>query len=164
MTSGVVSVRLPEELFEKLTERANAENKKISDLVRELLESNLKPGGSADNSAILERLNQLEEAITTLVSMADENAMTRIDSVIAKLDGHSKKSVQAAAEARYFARLAVMYGIDIAHYVAQKTEIGVVPKPPDKDDKDKQLSFHEKKCKEYAAGYSGGGKAEKEAH
>ena len=153
MTSGVVSVRLPEELFEKLTERANAENKKISDLVRELLENSLKPGGSADNSAILERLNELEDAITTLVSMADENAMTRIDSVTAMLDAQSKKSVQAAAEARYFARLAVMYGIDIAHYVGQKTEIGVVPKPPDKDEKDKQLSFHEKKCKEYAAGY-----------
>jgi len=25
-----------------------------------------------------------------------------------------------------------MYGIDVAHYVAQKVELGVVPTPPDK--------------------------------
>ena len=61
------------------------------------------------------------------------------------------KAIETAAEARCFGRLAVMYGMDVAHYVAQKTEIGVAPKPPDKDEKSKSLGFYEKMSKEFAA-------------
>ena len=39
--------------------------------------------------------------------------------------------------------------MDVAHFVAQKTEIGVTPKPPGKDEKDKQMAFYEKKCREF---------------
>jgi len=40
-----------------------------------------------------------------------------------------------------------MYGIDVEHFVAQKTEIGVTPKPPVQEEKDKQMALYEKKCR-----------------
>jgi hypothetical protein len=39
---------------------------------------------------------------------------------------------------------------DIAHY-AQRTEAGATLKPPDKDEKSKQLAIYERKCKDYVA-------------
>ena len=63
MTSTSVSVRLSEQVLEKLTEQAKAGNKKVSDLMRELIESGLKQGGKADGSAVIARVDQLEEAI-----------------------------------------------------------------------------------------------------
>jgi len=158
MASQSVSFRLSDEMLEKLSERAKAENKKVSDLAREILEAGLRPGGNADNSAILERIQSLEETIKVLLGVEDASVMARIDAVNADfwqaneaLISYLTKAVQMGAEARYFARLASMYGMDVAHYVAQKTEIGVVPQPPDKDEKSKQLSMYEKKCKEYVA-------------
>jgi len=127
MASGSVSVRLPEDVLAKLAHRANAENKKVSDVVRELIETGLTVQGKAESSTVLERIDKLEGRLIAYLS----------------------KSVQGGAEARYFARLASMYGIDVAHYVAQKTELGVVPKPPDKDEKARELAFFERKCKEY---------------
>lgn len=157
MASGSVSVRLPEEVLARLAERANAENKKVSDVVREMIEAGLRPGGNAYNSVVLGRIDKLEEAIRMLLGVEDASVMTRIDSVNADfwqanemLLAFLTKGVMLGAEARYFARLAAMYGMDVAHYVAQKTEIGVTPKPPDKDEKSKQMGFYEKKCREYA--------------
>jgi hypothetical protein len=160
MASSSVSVRVPDEVLEELTNRASVENKKVSDLVRELIESGLKAGGKADDSAVMARVDNLEETIRTLLGAEDASVMTRIDAVNADfwqantaLVGYLMKAIESGAEARYFARLAAMYGIDIAHYVAQKTEVGVTPKPPDKDEKNKQMAFYEKKCKEFAAEY-----------
>lgn len=168
MTSQSVSFRLSQEMLEKLSERAKAENKKVSDLAREILEAGLKPGGNRDNSAVFERIDKLEEAIRTLLGVEDASVMTRIDAVNADfwqanemLLAFLTKGVMVGAEARYFARLAAMFGMDVAHYVAQKTEIGIVPKPPDKDEKNKQMGFYEKKCKEYAKQVLGEG-AQKE--
>ena len=154
MTSTSVSVRLSEQVFEKLTEQAKAGNKKVSDLMRELIESGLKQGGKADDSAVIARVDQLEEAIRGLLGVEDGSVMTRMDAVNADfwqantaLSHYLVKAIETAAEARYFARLAAMYGIDVAHFVAQKTEIGVTPKPPVKEDRDKQMAFYEKKCR-----------------
>jgi len=160
MASSSVSVRVSDEVLEELTKRANTENKKVSDLVRELIDAGLKPGGNADNSAVLARVDKLEETIRTLLGAEDASVMTRIDAVNADfwqantaLIGYLIKATEAGAEARYFARLAAMYGLDIAHYVAQKTEVGITPKPLDKDEKSKQVTFYENKCKEFAAGF-----------
>ena len=49
MASQSVSFRLSSELMEKLSERAKAENKKVSDLARELLEAGLTRGQSGGN-------------------------------------------------------------------------------------------------------------------
>lgn len=157
MASGSVSVRLSEEVLHKLSRRADAEKKKVSDVVRELIESGLKRGGSADNSAVLQRIDKLEATIGMLLGAEDASVMTRLDAVNAdfwqantELVAYLVKAVETAAEARYFARLAAMYGIDVAHFVAQKTEVGVTPKLPDKNEKNKQVAFYERKCKEYA--------------
>lgn len=52
MASQSVSFRLPSELMEKLSERAKAENKKVSDLARELIESGLTYGQSGGNAEL----------------------------------------------------------------------------------------------------------------
>ncbi len=160
MASSSVSVRVSDEVLEELTKRANEENKKVSDLVRELIDAGLKPGGKADDSAVMARVDKLEETIRMLLGAEDASVMTRIDAVNADfwqahtaLSSYLIKAIEAGAEARYFARLAAMYGLDIAHYVAQKTEVGVTPTPLDKDEKSKQNAFYEKKCKEFAAEY-----------
>lgn len=158
--SNAVSVRLPDALLERLTARATAEDKKVSDLVRELIANGLSETGNVQSTYIVERIDKLEAEIKRLLGVEDANVMTRIDSVNADfwlaneaLIGLINKSIQAGAEARYFAHLSAMYGIDIAHFVAQKTESGATPKPQDKDEKSKQMEFHDMKCKEFAAGF-----------
>lgn len=49
MASQSVSFRLSDELMQKLSERAKAENKKVSDLARELLEAGLMRGSAGGN-------------------------------------------------------------------------------------------------------------------
>lgn len=58
MASGTVAVRLPDEVLEELQKRATAENKKISDLVRELITSGLReqPKNDGDGAEVIEYL------------------------------------------------------------------------------------------------------------
>lgn len=160
MASTTVAVRLPEDVLEQLQKKAEAENKKVSDIVRELIVTGLKAGGKADDSAVMARVDKLEETIRVLLGVEDASVMTRMDAVNADfwqahtaLSSYLLKAIEAGAEARYFARLAAMYGIDIAHYVAQKSEVGVTPKPLDKDEKSKQIAFYDNNCKEYTTDF-----------
>ncbi|HEY9680465.1 MAG TPA: hypothetical protein V6C86_02640 [Oculatellaceae cyanobacterium] len=60
MASNTVAVRLPEEVLEELQRRASVQNKKVSDVVRELIVAGLvnDPAGSV-LSAKMERLEKL---------------------------------------------------------------------------------------------------------
>jgi hypothetical protein len=68
-----------------------------------------------------------------------------------KLEQIVTKSAEAAA--RYFARLSAMYGIDVAHYVAQNVEPGVIPTPPDKVQNQKLLAMYGRKSREFREEY-----------
>jgi hypothetical protein len=60
MASNTVAVRLPEEVLEELQRRASVQNKKISDVVRELIVSGLvNDPASGALSAKIERLERL---------------------------------------------------------------------------------------------------------
>jgi len=160
MASTSVSVRLPDEIMEKLEAQAKAKGIKVSDVVRRMIESGFKPDGNPDNSSISARIDKLEESIRALLGVEDVSVLNRLDAVNADfwqaneaLIGYIAKSAEVAAEARYFARLSAMFGLDIAHYVAQKVEIGKVPEPLDKGTKGKQVVAYDQGSKKYAAEY-----------
>lgn len=58
MASNTVAVRLPDEVIEELQKRATAENKKVSDLLRELITSGLReqPKNDGDGAKVIEYL------------------------------------------------------------------------------------------------------------
>lgn len=67
MASGTVAVRLPDEVLEELQRRASVQNKKVSDVVRELIVAGLvsDPASGALNAKI-DRLEKL--AVKTALS------------------------------------------------------------------------------------------------
>jgi plasmid stability protein len=91
MASGTVAVRLPDEVLEELQKRAAAENKKVSDLVRELIVS-----GMADKGATTNDTNNAK--------------------VIEYLEGFGgvlMAVLYQSVGARYFAEMATSYGVDM---------------------------------------------------
>lgn len=58
MANNTVAVRLPDEVLEELQKRAALQNKKVSDVVRELIISGLTSpaGGSENNARVIEYL------------------------------------------------------------------------------------------------------------
>lgn len=126
-----VGTKVAPALYDMLSMVAIAQRRTVADVVREMIEQGLVRitegkalGGSSEAADKLNELTKKVEAATT-----------------------------AAAEARYFAALAATYGMDVAHYVAQKAEVGVVPKAPDKEEKKKQMGLYERKAREYSQAY-----------
>ncbi len=158
MASTSVSVRVPDELMKKLEARAIADNEKVSDVVRRFIESGLKAVGGVDHSGVPARIDKLEESIKRMLGVEDVSVIGRLDSVNSdfwqantSLISYIAKAIEEAAEARYFARLNAMFGLDIAHYVAQKVEIGKMPEPLDKGTKDTQLATYDRGSNKYSA-------------
>lgn len=126
-----IGTKVAPTVYDTLQQIAAVQGRTVADVVREMIEESLRRW--AENVAayepadIIERLEKLEQRVA--------------------------KGAEAAAEARYFARLSAMYGMDVAHYVAQKLEIGKTPTSPDKDEKQKQLAMYERKCIEFRKEY-----------
>src|SRR5271166_275262 len=76
MASGTVAVRLPEEVLAELQERAEKENKKVSDLVRDLIVSGLAKKQDKDQGAaggeILARFDKLEKRLGHALDKKDK--------------------------------------------------------------------------------------------
>ncbi len=91
MASGTVAVRLPDEVLEELQKRAAAENKKVSDLVRELIVSGMARKGesasAADNAKVIEYLEGFGGVLMAVLYQT--------------------------VGARYFAEMATSYGVDM---------------------------------------------------
>jgi len=95
MASGTVAVRLPDEVLEQLQKRATAENKKVSDLVRELIISGLQQRENAPPAAI-EHLDRLEAL--------------------------GQKAVKAALKAQFLANMSASFAVDVARLMTTKTQ------------------------------------------
>lgn len=149
MASGSVSVRLPEDILKKLEKQAQSNSKSMSEVVRELIERGLKtPSEQSELAGVHARIEKLEESIKALVGGGIDTVNADFWQANEVLLLFMKDALAQAAEARYFARLGVSYGMDIAQYVAQKTEVGVTPTAPDKVEKSKQLAIYDQSCKE----------------
>lgn len=129
--SKSIGTKVAPVVYDTLMLVAISERRTVADMVREMIEEGLKrrAEGMAGSRGeeVMERLKKIERGVTVVA--------------------------EAAAEARYFARLGAMYGMDVAHYVSQKTEIGVMPKAPDKDAKAKQMGVYESKARDFGQKY-----------
>lgn len=96
MATGTVAVRLPDEVLEELQKRAAAENKKVSDLVRELITSGLQQGKSEPPAAMMEHLGRLE----TL----------------------GEKATKAALKAQFLANMSASFAVDVARLMSGGTK------------------------------------------
>jgi predicted DNA-binding protein len=91
MASGTVAVRLPDEVLEQLQKKAAAQNKKVSDLVRELIITGLN-----------------EQA-----RMANEEASAKVIEYLEGFGGVLMAVLFEAAGGRYFAEMATKYATDM---------------------------------------------------
>lgn len=106
MASGTVAVRLPDEVLEQLQKRAAAENKKVSDLVRELIITGLQQQPRNDDAGTAKVIEYLEGFGGVLMGILLE-----------------------AAGSRYFAEMATKYATDMESLLREG-------KPLDKETKD----------------------------
>jgi len=90
MASGTVAVRLPDEVLEALQKRAAAENKKVSDLVRELIIAGLREQPRNEDGSSAKVVEYLEGFGGVLMAILFESA-----------------------GGRYFSEMATKYAIDM---------------------------------------------------
>lgn len=83
MASGTVAVRLPDEVLEELQKRATAENKKVSDLVRELIASGLREQPRNDGAGSAKVIEYLEGFGGVLMAILFETVGSRYFSEMA---------------------------------------------------------------------------------
>ncbi|MBX9687380.1 MAG: hypothetical protein K2X27_11805 [Candidatus Obscuribacterales bacterium] len=107
MASGTVAVRLPNEVLEELQKRAAAENKKVSDLVRELIVSGMAHKGQATNDG--------------------NNA--KVIEYLEGFGGVLMAILHQSVGARYFAGMATSYGVDMESLMREA-------KPMDREQKE----------------------------
>jgi plasmid stability protein len=89
MASNTVAVRLPDEVLEELQKRAAAQNKKVSDVVRDLIVSGLqsRPTENESNPKVIEYLEGFGGVLMGILF--------------------------ETAGSRYFAEMATSYGLDM---------------------------------------------------
>lgn len=97
MVSGTVAVRLPDKVLEELERRATAENKKVSELVRELIISGLSRRQADSN--------------------AESNA--QVIEYLQGFGGVLMGILFQTAEGHYFAKLATSYATDMESLMRQ---------------------------------------------
>lgn len=91
MASGTVAVRLPDEVLEELQKKAAAQNKKVSDLVRELIVSGLREQDRA----------------------TPEESSAKVIEYLEGFGGVLMGILFEAAGSRYFAEMATKYATDM---------------------------------------------------
>ena len=124
MASGTVAVRLPEEVLEKLQQRATSENKRVSDLVRELIVSGLTKTQEKDQGAaggeILARFDELEKRLGQALKKKEKDegppilrtalGLEEMENRLTKL---LVKAVKAGAASQFYARAGTLETIDL---------------------------------------------------
>ena len=124
MASGTVAVRLPEEVLEELQQRATSEDKKVSDLVRELIVSGLAKKQDKDQGAaggeILARFDELEKRLAQALKKKEKEegqpilrtalGLEEMESRLTKL---LVKAVKAGAASQFYARAGTLETVDL---------------------------------------------------
>lgn len=92
MASTTVAVRLSDKLVAELQKIATAQNKKVSDVVKDLIGSGLQPKAAPPAAEVLERLDALEKL--------------------------TRQAIKAAAKAQFLANMSAGFSVDVARLVA----------------------------------------------
>jgi predicted transcriptional regulator len=88
MASSAVAVRLNDEVISELQKIAAAQNKKVSDVVKDLITSGLQRKATAPAQEVIERLDALEKLTTS--------------------------AIKAAAKAQFLANMSASFSSDVA--------------------------------------------------
>jgi metal-responsive CopG/Arc/MetJ family transcriptional regulator len=124
MASGTVAVRLPDKVLEELQERATKENKKVSDLVRELIVSGLAKTQGKDQGAagteVMARLDKLDKRLGQVLEKKEKDEGPPILRTALGLDEMEKrlttlliKAVKAGAASQFYARAGTLETVDL---------------------------------------------------
>lgn len=124
MASSTVAVRLPDEVIEQLQQRATNENKKVSDLVRELIVGGLAQAEKKDQGAagteILARFDQLEKQLGQALEKRGKDEGQPILRTALGLEEMEKrlttlliKAVKAGAASQFYARAGTLETVDL---------------------------------------------------
>lgn len=92
MASTTVAVRLSDKLVAELQKVATAQNKKVSDVVKDLIASGLMPKATRPAAELIERLDALEEL--------------------------TRQAIKAAAKAQFLANMSAGFSVDVARLMA----------------------------------------------
>lgn len=95
MASGTVAVRLPDEVIDELQKIAAAQNKKVSDVVKDLIASGLARQGKGDQDAIMD-LSAKIETVEKIGRMA----------------------TKAALKAQFLANMSASFSVDVARQMS----------------------------------------------
>lgn len=115
MPSPKLSVRVPDETYSVLLKLAEAENKSMADLVRDLIESGLKSKHQSKNSK-----QPTPKPAPLGLDVLLFQVLNRLDEMENNQQDLLLKSTRAAFEARFFSRLATSFGNDIAGMLMQQ--------------------------------------------
>jgi hypothetical protein len=128
MASSMVGTRLNEEVVEQLQKKADAEGKKVSDVVRELIISGLTQEKTKDQHAgvagaggkLMERLDQLDERLERALEKKAKEEQAPILQTNLGLEEMEKrltklliKSVKAGAGSQFYARAGTLETVDL---------------------------------------------------
>ncbi len=100
MASTTVAVRLSDELVAELQKVATAKNKKVSDVVKDLIASGLQPQAEA------------------MPAPATAELMERLDA----LEKLTRQAVKAAAKAQFLANMSAGFSVDVARMMATQKQ------------------------------------------
>lgn len=137
-----MAVRLPDDLLEQLQKKAKAENKKVSDIVKELIVSGLVNKGNDQSSitnVLAEQMGRLEEHILAALQPAKDKTPPRIlqaaeelkqvKEQLAALERLTKKTAISAAKAQFLASMSVGFCADSARLIGG----GTIPEKGEKE-------------------------------
>lgn len=124
MASSMIGTRLNSEVVEQLQKRAEAEGKKVSDVVRELIISGLAKGKEKNQGAagteVLARLDKLDERLSKALEKSEttkEQPLVRtalgFHDMEKRLTQLLIKSVKAGAASQFYARAGALEAIDL---------------------------------------------------
>lgn len=99
MASGTVAVRLPNEVIDELQKIAAAQNKKVSDIVKDLIASGLARQGKSDQGADIDLEGKMQ-------------ALEKLGLIATK----------AALKAQFLANMSASFAVDVARLMSAGTQ------------------------------------------
>lgn len=124
MTQKTLSLRLEEDLFEKIEQRAKSTGKTKTELVKELLVLALDSSRDAEYGAILQKLNSIEKNLGKSIT----------------------KSALASAANRYYGKQIASFMLELGHYLQGKD-------PLSKEEKLMHVNKQDERAGSYARDY-----------
>ncbi len=125
MASSMIGTRLNSEVVEQLQKRADAQGKKVSDVVRELITSGLAKGKEKDQgiagTEVMARLDKLDERLEEVLEKKDKQEQP-LQEMEGRLTSLLIKAVKAGAASQFYARAGALEAVDLVSIWSEQIE------------------------------------------